>query len=224
VLEEDKKFLDILPSLGIYRSLLCLNGNLPEYDFFSHFDLPIIAADGASILLLRKNIAADVVIGDWDSAKEPFAEKTKKVVIRDQSSSDFQKALKFIQENDLSPSIVLGINGGYLDHVFNNVGILSQTNSVGYFPPNIGFAVRCFLVLNLPIGTKLSLFGMPSGKINTQGLRWELKNQKLHFPEYNSCFNRTIVEQIGIDVYEGTIFLVIYLNDVIDGGIVGIEK
>jgi thiamine pyrophosphokinase len=224
MLEEDRKFLALLPSLGTYRSLLCLSGTLPERDFFSHFDLPIIAADGASNLLLGKGIAADVVIGDWDSAKGPFAEKTKKIVIRDQSSSDFQKALKFIQENGLSPPIVLGVNGGYLDHILNNVGILSQTNALGYMPPNLGFAIRRFFALNLPIGTKLSLFAMPSGKINTRGLRWELEHQELRFPEYSSCFNRTVAERVEVDVYEGIIFLVIYLTDVIDGGMAGIGQ
>ncbi|MDR1907117.1 MAG: thiamine diphosphokinase [Puniceicoccales bacterium] len=224
MLDEDKQFLTLLPSLGVYRSLLCLSGTLPDGEFFSHFDLPIIAADGASNLLSQRGIIADVVIGDWDSVREPVAARTKKVIIRDQSSSDFQKALKFIQENHLSPSIVLGINGGYMDHILNNVSILAQTDSIGYMSPNLGFVVRHDWAFNFPIGTKLSLFGMPSGRIDTRGLRWELKDQELHFPEYSSCFNRTVAERVEFDIGGGAIFLVIYLNDVVDGGSVGMRN
>jgi thiamine pyrophosphokinase len=224
MLDEDKKFLALLPSLGIYRSLVCLSGTLPRRDFFSHFALPIIAADGASNLLFQKGIAADVVIGDWDSIKKPIAEKTKKIVIKDQSSSDFQKALKFVRENHLSPSIILGINGGYIDHILNNVGILAQTDSIGYISPNLCFAIRNHLALNLPVGTKLSLLGMSSGKINTYGLRWELENQELYFPGYTSCFNRTIAERVEFDVREGIILLIIYLNSMEDEGSVGIGE
>ncbi|MDR1590693.1 MAG: thiamine diphosphokinase [Puniceicoccales bacterium] len=219
---EDKKLLAIVSALGKYRSLLCLSGALPERKFFAHFDLPIIATDGAANLLLRKGIVADVVIGDWDSVREPIGEKTKKIVIKDQSSSDFQKALKFAQENHLSPSIVLGINGGYIDHILNNVGILAQTDSIGYTPPNLCFSLRSHLILNFPMGTKLSLLGMPFGKISTRGLRWELKDQELHFSGYTSCFNRTVTEQVEFHVHGGAVFLIIYLSNMKDEGSVGI--
>ncbi|MDR0740127.1 MAG: thiamine diphosphokinase [Puniceicoccales bacterium] len=222
MLEEDKRFLAILPSLGVYRSLLCLSGTLPEGDFFSHLDLPIIAADGASNLLSQRGIIADVIIGDWDSARAPIAERTKKIVIKDQSSSDFQKALKFIQENHLSPSIILGISGGYVDHILNNVGILAQTDSIGYATPNLCLSLRSYWTSNLPIGTKLSLFGMPSGKISTHGLRWELENQELCFSGYTSCFNRTVAEWVTFDIHGGTIFLAIYLSNEVDEGSAGI--
>jgi thiamine pyrophosphokinase len=224
MLEEDKKFLAILPALGEFRSVLCLSGALPERDFFSHFDLPIIAADGAANLLFRLGIAADVVIGDWDSVSEPVPEKTKKIIMEDQSSSDFQKALKFTQENHLSPSIVFGINGGYIDHILNNVGILAQTDSIGYTLPNLCLSLRRHWALNFPIGTKLSLLGMPSGKISTCGLRWELKNQELHFSGYTSCFNRTITERVEFTIHGGVIFLIAYLRDMVDGGSVAIGE
>jgi len=125
VLPEDEKFLAILPALGTYRSLICLHGALPERDFFSYFDLPIIATDGAANLLYHHNITADIIIGDWDSVGVPIDERVKKIIIKDQSFSDFQKALKFSQDNHLSSSIVLGINGGYIDHILNNISIVA---------------------------------------------------------------------------------------------------
>jgi thiamine pyrophosphokinase len=73
-----------------------------------HFDSPTIAAEGVLNLLLRKAIAADIIIGDWDRTKRAFAEKIKTSVMPDQSSSAFQKALGVVREDGLSPSIMLG--------------------------------------------------------------------------------------------------------------------
>ncbi|MDR1434793.1 MAG: thiamine diphosphokinase [Puniceicoccales bacterium] len=216
--KKNERFLEILPSLGTYRSLLCLNGTLPGSDFFSLFNLPIIAADGAYDLLQKKNITADIIIGDCDSVKGTIGEKTKKIAIGDQSFSDFQKALKFLREARLLPSIVLGIGGGCMDHILNNISILAQTDSVAYMPPTLGFGMDNSMALSLPRGTKLSLFGMPSGRISTRGLRWELENQMLYFHAHNSCFNRTLGERVTFEVHEGKIFLVIYLKNVIDEG------
>jgi thiamine pyrophosphokinase len=223
VLDEDRKFLTILPSFGTYHSLLCLNGTLPDREFFSHFHLPIIAADGAYNLLKERGIAADIAIGDCDSIRGAVVQETQKIVMGDQSFTDFQKALKFAGENHLLPSIILGINGGYVDHILNNVAIFSQTDSIGYMSPNVGLVLRNHLTLNLPRATKLSLFAMPFGRISTKGLRWELENQKLHFPDYSSCFNRTMAEQVELEVAEGAIFLVIYLKNIMDAGSAGIE-
>ncbi|MDR1303446.1 MAG: thiamine diphosphokinase [Puniceicoccales bacterium] len=221
--EADQKFLALLPALGAYRSLLCLKGILPGRTFFSHFNLPIIAADGAYNLLLEKGIVADVAIGDCDSIRAPIAPQTRKIVAENQDFSDFQKALKFVRENRLSPPIILGINGGYIDHILSNVAIFSRTDAVAYMPPNVAMVVRDRLALRLPLATKLSLFAVPFGRVTTRGLRWELENRELHFPEYNSCFNRTVAEQVAFEVAEGAIFLVIYLENIADAGSEGIE-
>jgi thiamine pyrophosphokinase len=65
---------------------------------------------------------------------------------------------------------------------------------------------------------------MPSGKITTRGLRWELNDQELHFSGYTSCFNRTVMEQVAFNVHWGTIFFIIYLSKMEDEGSVGIGR
>ncbi|MDR0590706.1 MAG: thiamine diphosphokinase [Puniceicoccales bacterium] len=221
-MKNEQKFLSILPLLGAYRSLLCLKGALPGRTFFSHFDLPIIAADGAYNLLWERGIVADVVIGDCDSIRVPIASKTRKIVAEDQDFSDFQKALKFARENHLSPPIILGINGGYIDHILSNIAIFAQTDAVAYMPPNVAMVVRDRLALRLPLATKLSLFAVPFGRVTTRGLRWELDDRELHFPGDNSCFNRTVAEQVAFEVAEGAVVLVIYLENIADMGSAGI--
>ena len=50
-----------------YKSVLCLNGDLPKASFFREMDLPIIAADGAANYLIKNDILPEVIIGDLDS-------------------------------------------------------------------------------------------------------------------------------------------------------------
>jgi thiamine pyrophosphokinase len=195
---------------------------LPGRAFFSHFDWPIIAADGAYNLLWEKGIVADIVIGDCDSIRAPIASKTRKIVVENQNFSDFQKALKFVRENRLSPPIILGVNGGYIDHILGNVAIFAQTDAIAYMPPNVAIVVRDRLALRLPLATKLSLFAVPFGRVTTRGLRWELENRELRFPEYNSYFNRTVAEEVAFEVTEGAVVLVIYLEKIADAGSVNI--
>ena len=40
---------------------------------------------------------------------------------KDQNSSDFQKAMKYLESQNLLPTIILGISGGYIDHILNNI-------------------------------------------------------------------------------------------------------
>jgi thiamine pyrophosphokinase len=98
------------------------------------------------------------------------------------------------------------------------MAIFAQTDAVAYRPPNVAMVVRDRLSLRLPLATKLSLFAMPFGRVTTWGLRWELQDRELHFPEYNSCFNRTIAEQVAFEVAKGAVLLVIYLENVTDAG------
>jgi thiamine pyrophosphokinase len=63
----DRNFLRILPTLGEFRSVICLNGDLAKKELFDVLRLPIIAADGAYNVLRAKRIKAEVVIGHLDS-------------------------------------------------------------------------------------------------------------------------------------------------------------
>jgi thiamine pyrophosphokinase len=202
-----------------YKSILCLSGNLPNRRFFEKLNLPLVAADGAANYLISKNIIPDMIIGDLDSVNKELLQDGKFLKNEDQNSSDFQKALKYLETKNLTPSIILGINGGYIDHILNNINIFLQTKSIFYDENIIGLIIEDRQVFNLKIGTKLSLFGIPNCCISTEGLKWNLTDNKLTFPGFSSCFNRTTSENIVINITEGKALLLLYTSDIIDAGL-----
>lgn len=200
-----------------YRSIICLHGDLP-YEFLRKSALPIIAADGAANELYMQHINPAVVVGDLDSADEFIQKHFRCVQVEDQNFCDFEKALDFVRSNpELSPAIITGINGGFLDHILNNLRIFSQTDFLYFSSDMVGFVLKSFIELELPMNAKISIFGAPSALVYSKGLRWEL-NYQLNFFENNSCGNRAIAPKISLNVGEGRALVLIYLNEIKDRG------
>lgn len=203
-----------------FRSILCLNGDLPDSSLLTG-NLPIIAADGAANKLIAMGIKPTMIVGDLDSVHPDIVREHATHHLSEQDTSDYQKALAYMQEHALLPAIVTGINGGALDHILNNVNIFLQTKSIFFAPPTMGFCVHENETksLSLPPSTKISIIGFPDARISTQGLKWELENQHLTFPGHNSCFNRTTEVSTSIRVQQGSALVIIHLEEVVDGGL-----
>ena len=205
-----------------YKSILCLNGKLPDKKFFSDFEkLPIIAADGAANYLNSIDIIPDMIIGDLDSVAKNLLFEKKFIMDKNQNFSDFQKSIKYLESQNLLPAIILGISGGYIDHILNNINIFLDTKSIFYDDNIIGMVISegSHQFDDLKLGTKLSIFGIPNCLISTTGLKWNLQNDELTFPGFNSCFNRSIEKKISIDIKKGRSLLLIYISDIIDAGV-----
>tara|TARA_R110000868_G_scaffold116452_2_gene310054 strand:- start:2579 stop:3226 length:648 start_codon:yes stop_codon:yes gene_type:complete len=196
-----------------YQSILCLDGTLPDASFFQ-VGLPIIAADGAANTLMRMGVEPDIVIGDLDSIEPVFRQQLTTHYHFDQNYCDFEKSLQYLEAESLMPCIIVGINGGYLDHILNNINIFMRSNNLLYSPPMIGYVLSCdqSRTLELPLNTKLSMMGIPSASVTTRGLQWELDKSLLTFPGKNSCFNRNVRANIQITVHEGCLLLLIYMQ------------
>ncbi len=121
-----------------YQSILCLNGDLPHPDFFNH-QLPIIAADGAINRLAKMGIKPHMVIGDLDSAEPELLEQNPYLHLPSQETCDYQKCLAYLSQQQLLPTIVVGLNGGHLDHILNNINLFLDTDSLLYAPPIMVF-------------------------------------------------------------------------------------
>lgn len=202
-----------------YRAILCLNGELPEAAFFQR-GLPIIAADGAANRLDAINITPNIIIGDLDSVQPSVLAKCPSIHAPDQSFSDYQKCLTYLETQQLLPAIIVGISGGHLDHILHNINIFSQTNCLFYAPPLIGLIIR----ENQPAtfktsqGTKISLIGLPHATVSSQGLKWEVENHTLAFPGDNSCFNRATADLVHLTVHSGNCLVLIYQTQMHDAG------
>ncbi|PWY56751.1 thiamine diphosphokinase [Legionella qingyii] len=199
-------------NLSGYQSILCLNGELPDSSFFVTMNLPIIAADGAANSLYELGIRPQLITGDLDSVHPTLLENHPFLHTPDQNSSDYQKALCYLKDNDLLPAIIVGINGGHLDHILNNMNIFMETNCLLYAPPIRGFVLNehSRMNLSLPVQTKISLMGIPEATLSSIGLQWELNDAHLSFPGKTSCFNRTHLPEIFLEVQHGSVLVLIY--------------
>lgn len=208
-------------NLKEYRSILCLNGDLPKHDFFIEVNLPVIAADGAANRLFELGIHPQLIIGDLDSINSSILKSSPFLHLPDQASSDYQKAMQYLSDNHLLPAIVVGVNGGFLDHILNNINIFMTTDCLLYAPPVRGFVLKEKSQHNflLPVHTKISLIGIPTVILSSQGLQWELHDTHLSFPGKTSCFNRTRLPEISLEAHQGAALVLIYEQMVKDAGI-----
>lgn len=212
-----KKFIRI----ENFKSVLCLDGTLPDISFFKLVDqLPIIAADGAANKLKAIGIDPSLIIGDLDSVDQNLTSVYPTLKVTDQNYSDYQKCMSYINREELGPTIVCGIAGGHIDHVINNIGIFMEGSGNVFIDDNIvGLKLTNRHKFNFPFETKISIFGIPSCTITTKGLKWELEHQELNFPGTSSCFNRTVSPTIDIQVTSGAALMIVYQNAITDGGV-----
>lgn len=209
-----------LIDFAAYRAVLCLHGKLPEREFFVNAKLPIVAADGAANVLHALGISPNIIIGDLDSVTETASNKSEIIYRPEQDLCDFNKALEYLQTADLLPAIIVGISGGCLDHVLNNINIFLHSNSLLYAPPLLGQVLRAGTkhVFSFPTDTKISIIGMPKAIISSHGLKWELHNHELSFPGTNSCFNRMSQPETVLSVHQGLALVLIYTEETLDAG------
>jgi thiamine pyrophosphokinase len=184
------------------RSVLCLGGDLP-CDFIKPIGLPIVAADGAANVLIQSGLEPYIILGDLDSVDEALLRGRPHLRIESQDSTDFEKALDYIEKESLAPTIVMGMFGGYADHVLGNISIFSRTQFFGISGDVIFTTLngeRCFEV---PLNTKISIFGIPRCTITSSGLKWELHDDALSIGGMNSHSNRAAEENVLLRVSSG---------------------
>lgn len=201
-----------IASQNSYRSVIVLNGQIPDIEFFKSQNLPIIAVDGAASKLVAMGLKPDLVIGDLDSIEPHLINQLNTLHIHDQSYCDFHKTIKHLESINLMPAVITGMEGGMIDHILQNINIFINTHSLFYAHPIIGYILHPGEAkrFTLPVYTKISLFGMPA-TVTTKGLKWELTKHKLTFPGMNSSFNRNSDEQVFIKVHKGCCLAMIYL-------------
>ena len=199
-----------------YKSVLCLDGDI-FFPFIKDTDMPIVATDGAANKLLRCGVRPAVVIGDLDSIDEEVLNSCDCIKIDRQDTTDYEKALSYIDENGLAPAIVVGIGGGYLDRIIMNLSTFYQHNSMLVAEDLVGMIISGRKEIKLPKHTKISILGIDEAVVTSRGLKWDMDNTKLSFSGISSGCNRVAEENIILEV-KGKVFIFIYLKDIADAG------
>jgi len=200
-----------MKNLSGFKSIICLNGNLPEKAFFRKIlekNIPIIGVDGGANLLHNMSIIPDFIVGDMDSCRDLSKfPKSKIIIIDDQNYTDFEKAIRFAQNHGIDNSLVLGINGGEIDHVINNVNTFvryaKEFDMWFYDVPNtgeskLGGIIKNDIELSIPKETTISIFSFDDGKVTTEGMVWEIDSKEFSILDKSGARNRARLDKVNI--------------------------
>jgi len=215
---KNKKYQTIVFDQGAFDAIICLNTIHPDIELIKSIsNIPILAADGAGLYLLKNDIEPNFVIGDLDSfLKDDISNlfpKDKLVCLPDQETNDFEKTLDFARRKNYQDLIVFGIHGGEYEHSLNNWSVLSKysdiMNIVIYDFGRYGFCISRNFKLKTSINETISLIPKGFAKITTEGLKWNLTNEILALGVREGARNIAISDEITIDITDGELFVFI---------------
>ena len=161
-----------------------------------------VAADGGAAHLLNAGLMPQAVIGDMDSVSDAARQAFGDVFYPsdDQNTTDFQKAIARIE----APVILAaGFLGGRLDHTVSVLNTMARDRLQRVIL--ISDDDVCFLVrptatrLTLPTGMRVGLLPLGQARVDTTGLRWDIKDKPMAFSGLISTSNETASADITID-------------------------
>ena len=136
----------------------------------------MVAADGGADRLLRLGVEPEAVIGDLDSISPGARARlgARVHLVTEQETTDFDKALRLVR----APFILaLGFWGARADHglaVLNSLVRLSERPCLVLSNSDVIFHAPADLTLDLPKGSRLSLFPLAPVKGRSDGLEWPI--------------------------------------------------
>lgn len=145
----------------------------------------LVAADGGANFCAKMGLEPAAIIGDFDSLEAEVREQATQAQLieisepEEQDNTDFQKCLARID----SPFVLaVGFSDARVDHTLANLAALAQMQG----PPTIVigsddvvFAAPLEIALDLPLGTRVSLFPMQDLKGQSEGLAWPIEGLTL---------------------------------------------
>jgi thiamine pyrophosphokinase len=140
----------------------------------------VVAADGGADRLLRLGVEPEAVIGDFDSISKAARRRLEGRLfpIAEQATTDFDKALRSVD----APFVLgLGFSGARLDHglaVLNGLVAHPTRRCLILGSQDVTFLAPRNLQLDLPRGSRLSLFPMGAVGGTSAGLKWPLQGLK----------------------------------------------
>lgn len=138
----------------------------------------LVAADGGAAHCLNADLTPEAVIGDMDSlpsAQSDSLAEGSVYSIAEQDSTDFDKALRNIQ----APLVIgVGFAGARIDHqlaCYNALVRHPDRRCILLSDTDIAFLAPPTFALDLPEGTRVSLFPMGLVAGASDGLQWPIQ-------------------------------------------------
>ncbi|MCD8006263.1 MAG: thiamine diphosphokinase [Oscillospiraceae bacterium] len=171
----------------------------------------VIAADGGMKFLDSLGIKPDLIIGDFDSSKEPTdGEIIKLPVEKDDTDSVF--AVRYSLEHGYKEVHIYGGTGGRLDHTIANIQILSyiaEHGAIGYLysPEMVMTVIKGDLTIE-PIGifSVFSLGGTSHG-VSIKGGFYEMQDGEISSSFPIGVSNHSVGRPVTIKAGDGILLV-----------------
>jgi thiamine pyrophosphokinase len=183
----------------------------------SHAGL-VVAADGGVHRAQDLGVAVDHVIGDMDSVDLSKVDGPQMHPIAEQFSTDLDKCLRSC---DAPYFIGVGFLGGRLDHQLaacHSLVDASDRQVVLVGEEDLCFLAPFSLSLNLPVGTRVSLFPMGEVEGNSTGLKWPIHAYQFSPALMIGTSNETDAERVELTFDRRRMLVILpveFLDDVI---------
>ncbi|MFA7360662.1 MAG: thiamine diphosphokinase [Candidatus Kapaibacterium sp.] len=201
-------------------TILILNGDIPSRKIFNKFYKKgdyVICADGGANSAARLGILPNIIIGDLDSITKSnlniFKKKGVEIrKIKEQETTDFEKALMYIVVHGLNNVFVFGAVSCRPDHTLNNFSVLKRY----YKLIDIKIIDKDFEIfyLNKEIkrkyrkGKVVSLMGMPIAiGVSSNGLKYKLNKDTLDYGIHEGTLNVSSSDNISIRKEKGDLLV-----------------
>jgi thiamine pyrophosphokinase len=176
--------------------------------------------DGGYLSFRQAGLVPDTLIGDMDSLSEeehPGSEfpELKVMHLHEQDSTDFEKALNWIQVNtNIKKLIILGGLGKRTDHLTTNLLVASvadQSLEITFDDDQEWMrrvTPSCPLSLHGRKGANLSILPLcESSGVTTKGLQWELNSENIGGSKIVGQSNRCKSDLVEIKCETGNFFV-----------------
>ena len=183
----------------------------------------VIGVDGAADLLTDCEITADIIIGDFDTAKKINVlgqQNNGAEVIRlrvDKDETDTEAAVNLAIERGAKNIIMLGAMGSRTDHSLANISMLKPIHEKGSFGKILDDNTEMFVcdtevTLKASLGQTISILPFSADIIvSASGLKYPLKELALPFGTSRGVSNIIDKSSVNINVTGG--YALIILTD-----------
>jgi len=212
----------IFPKEGSRAVVLCDGPPPPDFQltyWLTGADL-FVCTDAAGHPYDKLPCLPDVVIGDFDSLTGRILtgrDGPRYLLVRDQDTTDSEKALLYLIEEGVTEAILLGATGWRLDHTLFNCSLLEryanrlQICLSGYQSDTVRLAASEPVSWDLTVGTEFSLTplaGVASG-VTIVGARYPLLNDVVKPGGPALISNQVIQSPLLITVTGGSLLVTV---------------
>lgn len=182
----------------------------------------IIGADKGYLNLFNENIKADLVIGDFDSSKEPIFSNIIKLK-PEKDMTDTYAAIEIGIKKGYKTFVIYGALGGRLSHTIANINILMEFKKIGIeiilkskkqkvFLINDHFKYKFNDENNFYVSI-FSLFKISKG-VSIKGLKYEVMDIDLLDCNHLGVSNETVSSDFEISVKNGCLLIIFESFDI----------